>query len=62
MPRKDDYSKINHTGICFLYYQKILCSFFGQKMKNDLSPEKRRNMIFSVHMYKCYKYGINLLQ
>ena len=30
----------------------------GQKMKDDLSQKTHGNMIFSVHMYKCYKYMI----
>ena len=36
--------------------------FFGRKMKDDLSQGICRNMIFSVYMYKCYKYDITLLQ
>ena len=31
-------------------------------MKNDLSQEIHGNMIFSVCMYKHYKYDITLLQ
>ena len=31
-------------------------------MKDDLSQEIHVNMIFSVYMYKCYKYDITLLQ
>ena len=31
-------------------------------MKDDLSQELQRNMIFSVYMYKCYKYDITLLE
>ena len=31
-------------------------------MKNDLSQEIHRNMIFSVYMYKYYKHDITLLQ
>ena len=30
-------------------------------MKDDLSQEIHGNMIFSVYMYKCYKYDITLL-
>ena len=30
-------------------------------MKDDLSQEIHVNMIFSVYMYKCYKYDISLL-
>ena len=36
--------------------------FFGRKMKDDLSQEIHGNLIFSVHIYKCYKYDITLLQ
>ena len=31
-------------------------------MKDDLSQEKHGNMIFSVYMYKCYRYDITSLQ
>ena len=31
-------------------------------MKDDLSQEIHGDMIFSVYMYKCYKYDITLLQ
>ena len=31
------------------------------KIKDDLSQEIYGNMIFSVYMYKCYKYDITLL-
>ena len=31
-------------------------------MKDDLSQELLRNMIFSVYMNKCYKYDITLLE
>ena len=31
-------------------------------MKDDLSQEIHGNMIFSVYMYKCYKYDITLLE
>ena len=30
-------------------------------MKDDLSQTIHGNMIFSVYMYKCYKYEITLL-
>ena len=42
--------------------QKIWYFFFGQKMKDALSQKIHGNMIFSVYMYKCYKYDITLLQ
>ena len=35
--------------------------FFVWKIKDDLSQEIYGNMIFSVYMYKCYKYNIALL-
>ena len=70
MSRKDDLSIKNLTGIwSFSYYlerwgffQKIWYFFFVRKMKDDLSQEIRGNMIFSVYMYKCYKYDITLLE
>ena len=44
------------------FWRKICYFFFGQKMKGDLSQEIHGNMIFSVYMYKCYKYDITLLK
>ena len=45
-------------GISFLL-QKIWYFFFRRKMKqDDLYQKIHANMIFSVYMYKCYKYGI----
>ena len=32
--------------------------FFGRKMEDDLSHEIHGNMMFSIYMYKCYKYDI----
>ena len=70
MPRKDGLYIKNHAGIwSFWHYLerwhfswKIWYFFFGRKMKDDLSQEIHGNMIFSVYMYKCYKYDIILLQ
>ena len=71
MPRKDGLTKKNRTGIWpFLYYlerwvffpRKICYFFFGWKMKDGHSQEVHGNMIFSVYMYRCYKYDITLLQ
>ena len=45
-----------------IFFQKAWYFFFGRKMKDDLSHEIHGNMIFSVYMYKCYKYDIILLQ
>ena len=44
------------------YSRKIWYFFFGRKMKDDRSQEIHGNMIFSVYMYKCYKYDITLLE
>ena len=45
-------------GISFLL-QKIWYFFFRRKIKqDDLYQNIHANMIFSVYMYKCYKYGI----
>ena len=61
----------NCTGIwSFLYHEerwhfffpKIWYFFYGRKMKDDLSQKIHGNMMFSVYMYKCYKYDITLLQ
>ena len=43
------------------FYSKARYFFFGRKMKDDLSQEIHVNTIFSVCMYKCYKYYITLL-
>ena len=40
-----------------IFFRKIYF-FFGRKMEDDLSQEIHGNMIFSVYMYKCYKYDI----
>ena len=60
------------TGIwsCLLYYLERLCFFsrkiwyffFRRKIKDDLSQEIHENMMFSLYMYKCYKYHITHLQ
>ena len=31
-------------------------------MKDDLSQELHGNMVFSVYIYKCYKYNTTLLE
>ena len=46
--------------IIFLFPENMIF-FFGRKRKDDLSQNMHANMIFSVHMYKCYKYDIALL-
>ena len=43
----------------FLFPENIIL-FFRRKMKDDLSQGIHGNMIFSVYMYKCYKYNITL--
>ena len=45
----------------FLFHENMIL-FFRWKMKDDLSQEIHGNMIFSVYMYKCYKYDITLVQ
>ena len=66
MPRKDGLSKkksclnmIFHvlSGKMIFFFRKIYF-FFGRKMKDDLFEEIHGNMVFSVYMYKCYKYDI----
>ena len=47
-------------NMIFLFPENMIL-FFRQKMKDDLSQEIHGNMIFSVYMYKCYKYDIILL-
>ena len=42
---------------CFFFFRKVYF-FFGRKIEDDLSQEIHANMIFSVYMYKCYKYDI----
>ena len=50
------------SGKMVLFYGKYEFFLFGQKMKDDLSQEIHGNMIFSVYMYKSYKYDITILQ
>ena len=50
------------SGKMVFFSRKMWYFFFGRKMKDDLSQEIHGNMIFSVYMYKCYKYDITLLQ
>ena len=45
----------------FFFFGKCEFFFFGLKMKDDLSQEIHENMIFSVYMYKCYKYDVTIL-
>ena len=47
--------------VAFLFFPKISSFFFKRKMKDDLSQKIHGNMIFSVYMYKCYKYDITTL-
>ena len=49
------------SGKMVFFFRKIYF-FFGRKMEDDLSQEIHGNMIFSVYMYKCYKYDITLLK
>ena len=48
------------SGKMVLFYPKIYF-FFWRKMKNDLPQEIHESIIFSVYMYKCYKYNISPL-
>ena len=70
MPLQNGLSKIKlHWDMIFLVlsgkmvfiFQKIYY-FCGWKMKDDFSQEVHGNMIFSVYLYKCYKYDITLVQ
>ena len=46
--------------VLFLFPENMIF-FFERKVKDDLSQEINGNMIFSVYMYKCYKYNITVL-
>ena len=63
-PKKAHWNMISFViskNMVFLFFPKILYFFLKQKMKDDLSQKLHGNMIFSVYMYKCYKYDITLL-
>ena len=45
-----------------IFLTENMLFFLGQKMKDDLSKEKNGKIIFSVYMYKCYKYNITLVK
>ena len=66
MPRKDGLSKKNHAGIwSFLCYLERWYFFPGKYYIFSLDGKWKIilwNMIFSVYMYKFYKYDITLLQ
>ena len=44
-----------------IFFKNLWYFFFGRKMNGNLSQEIYGKMIFSVYMYKCYKYDITLL-
>ena len=44
-----------------IFFSKKYFSF-GREVKDAFSQEIHGNMIFFVCMYKCYKYGVTLLQ
>ena len=44
------------------FSKKISYFFFRRIMKDDLFQDIHGNMMFSVYMYKCYKYNITLQQ
>ena len=59
MPQKDCLSKKKITleyDLSYIIWK--IYFFFGRKMEDDLSQEIHGNIIFSVYMYKCYKYNI----
>ena len=70
MPRKHCLSKkiaLEYDLSCIsgkmgVFFRKMLYFFLRRKMKDDLSQKIHGDMIFSVYMYKCYKYDITLLQ
>ena len=45
-----------------IFFPEDMIFSCGRKIKDDLSQKILGNAIFSVHMYKCYKYDIALLQ
>ena len=49
------------SGKMIFLFPENMILFFRRKMKDDLSQEIHGNMIFSVYMYKYYKYDITLL-
>ena len=58
------FSKKLHGNMIFLVlfiFAENMIFFFERKVKDDLSQEINGNMIFSVYMYKCYKYNITVL-
>ena len=69
-PKRWSFQKKSRWNITFpvlsrkmvFFSRKIWYFFFERKMKDDLSQEIHESMIFSVFMYKCYKYDITLLQ
>ena len=67
MPRKESLSKKNmaleYDLSCIIWKDRIFHpenTIFCLWTKDDLSQEIHGNMIFSVYMYKCYKYDIIL--
>ena len=58
------FSKKLHGNMIFLVlfiFAENMIFFFERKVKDDFSQEINVNMIFSVYMYKCYKYDITVL-
>ena len=65
---KDCLFKKRAGKLYFLYYLErwyffpnTLYFFLGWKVRDDLSQEKRENMMFSVYMYGCYRRGVTHL-
>ena len=50
------------SGKTVFFSPKLWYFSCGRKIKDDLSQKILGNAKFSVHMYKCYKYDIALLQ
>ena len=71
---KDDFSKKKEkklrwdmiflvlSGKMVIFFRKIWSFYFRWKKKDKFSQGINGSMIFSVYMYKCYKYDITFLQ
>ena len=65
-PKRGSYQKKSRLNMIFVvvygklvfFFRKIYF-FFGRKMKIDLPQEIHGNIIYSVYMYKCYKYELS---
>ena len=50
------------SGKMVIFFRKIWSFYFRWKKKDKFSQGINGSMIFSVYMYKCYKYDITFLQ